>query len=58
MRNGRHVLHEADEELRAADRIYLVVRDQLRLNGRESDLFAALCNAGDRGEHDAVLLAR
>ncbi len=58
MGDGRHVLHEANEELRSADRIKLVVRDELRLHARESDLLAALRDTGDRGEHDAVLLSR
>jgi len=58
VRDGRDVLHQADEELRAADRVELVVRDKLRLHGRESDRLAALGEAGDRAQDDAVLLAR
>src|SRR5205814_1660655 len=34
------------------------VRDEVRLHVRESDLLASLRDAGDRCEHDAVLLAR
>src|SRR2546430_5056699 len=58
MRDRRHVLHETDEELRPPDRVELTVRDELRLHVREPDLLAALRDTGDRGEHDAVLLAR
>src|SRR5438034_987470 len=58
VRDRRHVLHETDEELRAADRVELVVREELRLHGRETDRFAALRDAGDRAKDDTVLLAR
>src|SRR5438093_7279982 len=58
VRDRRDVLHEPNEELRAADRIELAVRRELRLHSSERHWVASLGHASNRAEDDAVLLAR
>ena len=57
VRDRRHVLHEADEELRAADLVELATCRELRLHGLETERLAALGDAFDRAEDEPMLLA-
>ena len=57
VRDGRHVLHETDEELRAADRVELATRREIDLDALEAERLATFPDALDRGEHEPVLLA-
>src|SRR5216117_1541881 len=54
----RHVLHEADEELRATDVVELAARRELGLYRLESERLAALPHALDRAEDEPMRLAR
>src|SRR2546425_8336037 len=58
VRDRRHVLHEADEELRAADLIELAARCELGLHGLETQGLATVGDPLDRAEDEAMLLAR
>src|SRR4051812_27251437 len=58
MRDRRHVLHEADEELRPTDGVELRARRELGLHRLEAERLAALPHALDRPEDEAGLLAR
>src|SRR5205809_4610196 len=58
VRDRRDVLHEANEELRTADRVEIAAGRELRLHGLEAERLAALPHPLDRSEHEAMLLAR
>ena len=58
VRDGRHVLHEADEELRAADLVELAASSELRLDALEAERLAPLGDTFDGAEDEAVLFAR
>src|SRR5581483_8811515 len=58
VRDRGDVLHEADEELRAADRVELAARREVRLHALEAQRLTALPHAFDRAEHETMRLAR
>ncbi len=57
VRDRRDVLHESDEELRAADRCELVRRDELLLHRLERDLVAPQRDPLHRAEYELVMVA-
>ena len=57
VRNGGHVLHEADEELRAADLIELAASRELRLPRLNAERLATLGDTLHRAEDEPMLLA-
>jgi hypothetical protein len=57
MRDRRDVLHETDEELRAADLIELASCRELRLHGLETQGLATIRDPLDRAQDESMLLA-